>query len=260
VISQLVRLACYNMVIEDLERLLSRRSLSAVRLEKIEALLNRLEMAGAAHKSLVGERAFALSVFQMPAGEFARLSSGSGGGTDEAGPPAVRAGIQILQLTGLRDADERLLLETFDQAIVLVDRDDPAAIEQFERLFQDVQVKAKKFPPKIITAMLLPSLGRVPQRFAGFEARRRAALTAIAVERFRLAHDGHLPAKLDELKPQFLTDVPKDPFDGKPLRFKSLSPGYVIYSVGADRTDNDGLDRAKRYPRKDYDETFMVER
>jgi hypothetical protein len=62
------------------------------------------------------------------------------------------------------------------------------------------------------------------------------------------------------LKPQFLTDVPKDPFDGKPLRFKSLSPGYVIYSVGADRTDNDGLDRAKRYPRKDYDETFMVER
>jgi hypothetical protein len=172
----------------------------------------------------------------------------------------MQVGMDILRLTGLRDADERLMLETFEQAIALVDRDDPEAIEQYATLFQNTAVKARKFPPKLMTAMLLPSLEGMPRRFARSEARRRAAITAIAVERFRLAHDGHLPAKLDELKPQFLPDVPKDPFDGRPLRFKLLSPGYVVYSVGANRVDNGGKERGKKNSQKDYDETFTVER
>jgi hypothetical protein len=108
--------------------------------------------------------------------------------------------------------------------------------------------------------MLLPGLQGVAQRFARFEARRRAAATAIAVERFRLAHDGHLPATLDELKPQFLTEVPKDPFDGQPLRFKPLATGFVVYSIGANRVDDGGKERGKKYSQKDYDETFTVER
>jgi hypothetical protein len=34
--------------------------------------------------------------------------------------------------------------------------------------------------------------------------------------------------------------VPTDPYDGRPLRLKRLPDGLVIYSVGADRTDNGG--------------------
>jgi hypothetical protein len=259
-ISQLVRIACYTMAIADMERLLSQRSLSAAQLEKIEGLLNRLQMTGAARKTLVTERATDLAIFKMPASVLDRIGSQPGDDTDSSSSRGASIAQGILELTGLRDMDKRLMLETFEQAIPLVDRDDPEAIEQYEVLFREVQAEARKFPPKILTAMLLPGLGEAMHRFAQLEARRRAALSAIAVERFRLAHDGHLPAKLDELKPQFLTDVPKDPFDGQPLRFKQQSPGYVIYSVGADRVDNDGLDRAKRYPRKDYDETFTVER
>ena len=47
---------------------------------------------------------------------------------------------------------------------------------------------------------------------------------------------------LDELVPDLLAEVPRDPFDPNslPLRYKHNESGYTIYSVGADRTDNNG--------------------
>jgi hypothetical protein len=109
---------------------------------------------------------------------------------------------------------------------------------------------------------LLPALEKAPAKFAAFEARRRAGLTALAIERYRQAHQGALPAKLDDLKPQFLASIPIDPFDGQPLRYRPLAKGYVVYSVGYDRQDDGGRERvAKAYGRANaYDETFIVER
>ena len=40
------------------------------------------------------------------------------------------------------------------------------------------------------------------------------------------------PRTLAELTPFGNSGLPVDPFNGRPLRFKKLSPGYVIYSVG----------------------------
>ena len=34
------------------------------------------------------------------------------------------------------------------------------------------------------------------------------------------------------LVPVYLPAVPPDPWNGKPLRYKKLARGYVIYSVG----------------------------
>jgi hypothetical protein len=72
----------------------------------------------------------------------------------------------------------------------------------------------------------------------------RCAVTAIAAERYRLEH-GRWPDSATELvKAGFLKAAYKDPFDGQPLRWKCTPRGLIIYSVGPDRTDNDGkLDR-----------------
>ncbi len=67
----------------------------------------------------------------------------------------------------------------------------------------------------------------------------RSAAVALALERFRLA-TGHWPQKLDELRPQYLSEVPADPFDGKPLRFARHKDMVVIYSVGPDGKDDGG--------------------
>lgn len=62
--------------------------------------------------------------------------------------------------------------------------------------------------------------------------------TALAVERFRVAQR-QLPGDLKELVPRFAPVITSDAYSGKPLRFKRLDVGYVVYSVGpnGDRED-----------------------
>jgi hypothetical protein len=52
-----------------------------------------------------------------------------------------------------------------------------------------------------------------------WQAQIACARTAISIERFKLKYK-KLPEKLDELVPEFMPDVPLDPFDEKPLRYK----------------------------------------
>lgn len=114
----------------------------------------------------------------------------------------------------------------------------------------------------IFSGLLLPAYGNVSIRDAKMLAQARTTETALAVERFRLAHRT-LPKKLDDLVPQFLSAVPEDPFDGLPLRYRNLERGYVVYSVGADGQDNGGRERppdAKSSDKTPYDITFTVER
>lgn len=67
----------------------------------------------------------------------------------------------------------------------------------------------------------------------------RCTLVAVAAERYRV-RNGAWPATTAELTPAFLAELPPDPFDGQPLRYKRLPDGIVIYSVGADCTDDSG--------------------
>ena len=109
--------------------------------------------------------------------------------------------------------------------------------------------------------MLIPSLAKTFQRDASNTAALRCAVAALGVERFRIAHDGKLPSTLAELVPQYLAAVPTDPYDGKPLRFKPLTQGFVVYSLGEDGDDDGGrpFKRGQKTP-GDYDVTFRIER
>jgi hypothetical protein len=68
----------------------------------------------------------------------------------------------------------------------------------------------------------------------------RAGRVALAIERYRRDHDDALPTSLDALVPAYLTDVPLDPFNDGPLLYRSTPSGYVVYSVGANGTDDGG--------------------
>jgi tRNA A-37 threonylcarbamoyl transferase component Bud32 len=91
--------------------------------------------------------------------------------------------------------------------------------------------------------VLLPRASAITASHIQFQAELRSALAALAAERHRLAH-GDWPRNLGDLVPQYLKQVPEDPYTGQPLRFRRLTDGAVIYSVGSDRVDNEGkLDR-----------------
>jgi hypothetical protein len=62
----------------------------------------------------------------------------------------------------------------------------------------------------------------------------------LAAERFRL-HQGRWPGSLEELRPTYLQQILADPYDGRPLRFRRLPDGVLIYSVGPDGVDNGGV-------------------
>jgi len=91
--------------------------------------------------------------------------------------------------------------------------------------------------------LLMPGVGRFAEGSWRHQTTLRCAIVALAVERFRISH-GHWPDSLTSLVPEYLGKVPLDPFDGKPLRYRLLKDGVIIYSVGPDETDDGGnLDR-----------------
>ncbi len=259
-ISQLVRLACAQLVIDDAQRLLSRHQLSEIQLKRVQDLLVQLKVDGALRSALLSERATSYSVFDPSAmaTNFTQLAISND--SEPPNPEIIRAGLGVLSGIGLTAPDQRLMLETMEQAIKLAGQNTPEALREYEQLFVRVGREARRFPPKFFSALLLPSLEKAGTRFATFEARRRAALTAVAIERYRLAHNGEVPDTLSGLVPEFFPSVLLDPFDGKSLGLATREPGYTIYSVGPDREDNQGKERPEKGPTKPFDVTFIVER
>jgi hypothetical protein len=77
-------------------------------------------------------------------------------------------------------------------------------------------------------------------KFLQVETARTLAVAAIALKRYELRH-GQLPGDLNALVPEFLGSVPRDPVDGRPLRYQLNSDGtFLLYSIGADGVDNGG--------------------
>jgi hypothetical protein len=257
-ISQLVRIACCEITLTSAERLLSKHALSDKQLNNLAEILNQMQISGNLRTTMIAERACDLSAFNLSAAALAQADSDSDPGSQPA--RYYYTGMGVLNLVGLKDLDERLMLETMEQVISLRDENTPESLAQFEEAFSTAAFKARQFPPKLFSAMLLPGLQKAGERFARHEARRRAAETAIAVERFRAVHQGQLPQQLNELTPQFLTEIPTDPFDGEAIRFKPQPIGFAVYSIGANRVDDGGKERPEKTSVKDFDETFIIER
>ena len=66
-----------------------------------------------------------------------------------------------------------------------------------------------------------------------------ATRLVLALRCYQLKH-GDLPAKEDELVPEFISEIPLDEFDRKPMRYSKEK--RVVYSVGEDLADSGGID------------------
>jgi hypothetical protein len=99
----------------------------------------------------------------------------------------------------------------------------------------------KTTPYNILEKLLLPWLGNVAGKFAYAQASVNLARTAVALERYRLAH-GQYPESLDALAPQFMEKIPHDIINGQPLKYCREADGqFVLYSVGWNETDDGGV-------------------
>lgn len=116
-----------------------------------------------------------------------------------------------------------------------------------DRLLQTVQDMSVKFGSpqedwsgrlSICEAFLRGVEGMITRQL-NRQARFDAALAGLAAEEFRLQH-GRWPTDWSELVPQFLPQVPPDPWTGRPMLLRPTSAGMVIYSVGVNGADDGG--------------------
>jgi hypothetical protein len=258
-IGQVVSLSSAGAVLVETEALLTRHKLPPAKLDELAVLLAGLQRTNGFRRGITSERVNGLAAFDMTT---VPIDEPSGDGDPESGEQAeesLRTVMQVLRVIGLEQIDRRLMLETYEQAEALAERFSPASLRQMNELAEVSKQKASEFPPKLISSLLLQSALLAHVRFYSLEARRRAAVTALAVERFRQANR-RLPNSLAELVPTFLPAIPQDPFNGQPLRFRTNAPGYVVYSVGSDFTDDQGREWSRKQRATKFDQTFTVER
>lgn len=235
IIPHLVRIACQRVATAAIERTLAQGEASEGALAITQQLfVDEVKQPNLLH-ALRGERAVGdLRIGWMEAGDPRGIGGNSAAGQSIFYP------LMTSWLT-----ENRALYLTFMTEAVEIAKLPPD--EQSNR-FQELDRKVKALPQSyrtVFVVLSMPAVMKVVDSHCRSRADLRCVLTALAVERYRLAH-GRWPETLEQLVPNFLAEVPKDPYDRKPLRFKHLDDGVLIYSVGPDGKDDGGkIDRQK---------------
>jgi hypothetical protein len=232
-VSQLVRMGCAQSAAGLLERILAQGQPSEQALNRLQRLLLDEESTPFLIIALRGERGtsdLAMKAFEDGALTASQFSSGGG----KSSNLVARAWEALWTQSEARKGHPvvlRMLTESIDNARL--------PLEQRAEAFKAQEERAKSPDTTTFVRLLLPATYKIAEVDLRVRAVLRSAIVAIAAERFRLAY-GRWPKDLAELVPEFLKQVPFDPYDGQPLRMRAVADGLAIYSIGPDRVDNGG--------------------
>ncbi len=234
-VSKLVEIASLEQAIDGLQESLNQRSFSDAELLSLLTALRDAEPAVSFRRAMLGERANLVAAFQSSDEKLAEAMAMSEGGSELA-PDMLRR----YRSQGHLEGDFAFALEFLSKLVALMDLPYPQALDAAAGMKRPktATVLDEKL---VISAVMLPEPARIVNSGARAVARIRLARTVLAVERYRLKHNGALPTSLAEVSVELPGGVPEDPFDGQPLRYLELPDrGYAVYSVGADRKDDGG--------------------
>jgi hypothetical protein len=180
--------------------------------------------------------------------------------------------IGICKITGLATLDKLKILEFYQQLLVTADKHDFKTIKRdSDNFYRDLEQLPFVY---IAPQELLLGLPRVINENLRIESKIKATIIGLAIERYQLKYH-KLPERLTQLVPEFIKQLPNDPFTGKPFRYvvgdieleisedeesnypenyKSKKmvdyrgnpvlcikrPGWMVYSLGEDQNDDYG--------------------
>ncbi len=238
-ISQLVRMACVAYSRSSVEYTLNRTTLTDEQLTGLQQRLSQVYQDDPMVMGLIGERCFTISYMDDP---------------QQLGLPTIPGG--LLRITGVADRNFQMSLKLFAQYI------DAMKLPARQRFIRCREISAEVDDLSIfhwLTEIVMPPIEKIAQIDLRVDAQVDCARVALAIERYRLAK-GSLPKELADLAPRYIDKVPIDPFDGKPVRYKLTDPGYIVYSIGDDGTDEGGLEKENVAQKGDpHDWPFIVE-
>jgi hypothetical protein len=225
-VSQLVRMVCHGIASSLVVELLTDAGFSEEDLARLQEDFAAVSYDDGVQAAMIGERALGIQVFQDPAKAFEAL-----------GDERLRDQLPC-------NDDFLLYIDLMSEIVAAAKLDDPERLraaeqweDRYEAIFDDVGAVTKN--RYLFTSLLTPAMSVMFQATSRHGAVNRSTVTWIALERYRRKH-GALPEKLEQLVPEFLDEVPADPFDGRPLRYLIRDGKPVIYSVGKNRVDDGG--------------------
>jgi hypothetical protein len=219
--------------IELLRWVLNHRQLTESQLIGLQELFSE-EGNDRLQKAAIGERCMILAVYGYGPTDVLRLIDPSAGDNLMA-----ILGMHVYEITGMLKEDEIYYLDQMIEARRMLQLPFPERLERAEEISEEAKnnILSKR---EIVGGFSITSFLKFVGRATQSVARQRLARTALGIERYRLAK-GELPAVLVDLAPNYLLDVPIDPFDGEPLRYKKQVHGFVVCSIGPDGEDDGGV-------------------
>jgi hypothetical protein len=226
--SQLTPIAELIQMCRTLERVLAQGEVGAKELELLQGLLEEEATCPRLERMARGERAVwheALDALEAGDSPLSSLDIEPRSWMERWAPWVVRANVREQHAAMLP------LLNDFVALSRLPETERLAAMAQFQK-------RIALMPAGIARTAFVPLI-KVEDAIRRNEAYLRCTFTALAVERYR-DRQHKWPDRFDALVPTFLSSVPRDPYDGAPLRYLNTDHGVVVYSVSRDGVDNGG--------------------
>jgi len=106
-------------------------------------------------------------------------------------------------------------------------------------------VAVSKRGKRVVSSILLPATGTILVQQANYNASLDSFKLALALKIYREKH-GSYPDTLAPLAPEVIPELPLDPFTGKDYIYRKEGKGFIVYSVGPNEKDDNGINYSKQ--------------
>jgi len=253
-IERLVAYAILDMSSKELRSQLQERPMNAAFLRAALDAMDRALPLPPISRAFEGERAFALDAIQ-----WTHTDDGTGDGrfipaasvafvTGPTPPGSMAAAKRLANMTWFAFPTKAESIARANQFYDSLVRIDGKTRHEREALFSPDREAEKLRSDRFVTlSLVVPALERA---FASDDEHRLhmdGLRVMLALELYRAA-EGDYPPTLEALAPKHIPSVPRDRVSGRALSYFLADPskdpygrGYVLYSVGVDGVDNDGV-------------------
>ena len=237
-ISQLVRIASLQLAMQPLWEGAVLHDWSETQLVEFQQILAKMDFLASYGVATRTERAFGnATIDELRTGKMPFSSLGEIGD----GMPGTANGVSRFIPSGWYRLNQLTLNRLFqEQCLPVIDAEKHRVQTALAGGIDEAPELKGAGVFNVFARLLLPAVGKSASKFAHAQASVDLALTACALERYRLKH-GKYPANLDPLVPEFIELIPVDAMTGELPKYRLEADGrFVLYVVGWNQLDDAG--------------------
>lgn len=145
---------------------------------------------------------------------------------------------------------KRLYFETLQKQIKNFDKDyyeevEPMSYELIDFLLDEGVILTENSIGKLFISLIFLDMGEsLFSQICKMDFSVKSTNLLMVIKEYKIK-EGKIPESLSELVPEYISELPKDPFNGEPIKYSSSKK--IIYSVGRDLLDSGGSIQEEEY-------------